>query len=210
MRKVLLSTVAALSVVGFAGVASAQSVPEGTIPTFNTDGGAIGDPAGDVVRVEDILAVIPDSAEECTVCTRFDTVDEIADKAMNKGYDYVNVQFRNDAFGDMTVTDSNSGIVDNTDLGSARDLNISTQAMAGVQANLWEVSNSGLGDVEFGGVPNTGLNVQYANFATANMTAPDGLAEDVKVDRDVNISTSALAGVQANIVRAGNLALTEK
>jgi hypothetical protein len=223
MRKVLLSTVAALSVVGFTGVASAQNVNDSNfsddfIEILNVD--TNGDVGGveNVIAVSDFQDAFPEFSspemEECTVCTRFDTVDEIADKAMNKGYDYVNVQFRNTAYGDINIDDG-SGILDQNDFRVGRDLEVSTSALAGVQANVWEVSNSGLDDVNDGQIPNTGLNVQYSNYAGGTINSPDGIAEELSgtstmAARDVTISTTAMAGVQANIVRAGNLALETK
>jgi hypothetical protein len=118
----------------------------------------------------------------------------------------VNVQFKNEAYGNMRAGEVD-GIADSAD--ASRDLNVATEALAGVQANIWEVSKAGSWDTNDADIPTKAINFQYKNYASANMTTADDIADDV-AGRDINISTTALAGVQANIVRVGDVALRNK
>jgi hypothetical protein len=221
MRKVLLSTVAALATVGFAGGAFAQNVGQTTKDGTNFaplyDNADDDTPAIDEGPEQwvDVDALADTNGEgDCNVCDRLDGIEDITDKAADAGYNFVNVQFRNDASGDIRVN-GDDGVLDERNFDVEDDLEISTTAMAGVQANKWQASNSGLGDVRTGQVPNKALNAQFRNVASADIISPDGIAEQLTGTagsgsaRNVTISTNAMAGVQANVIEAGNAALND-
>lgn len=147
MRKVLLSTVAALSVVGFAGVASAQNF-EGFSFQANADGSPILDGNGDRI-VENILEgeitfpdpdmVSPPAMDTCTLC-------DVTKKVDPNNFDVVNITGQMTAGGSVTI-DSTAALSESDD-GS---LTIETNALASTQANSWSVDANKLDHLGTGG-----------------------------------------------------------
>jgi hypothetical protein len=216
MRKVLLSTVAALATAGLASGAFAQDEYLNVYDNEGTDADPVAGNVENVVSVDELAEKLglDDDSGACNACDRLSGIESITDKAANAGHDFVNVQYRNDASGDIRV-DPESGVLDQESFTVENDLEVSTSAMAGVQANKWRAANSGLDKMKNGQVPDKALNAQFRNVASADITSPDGIAEELSGTagagsaRNVTISTNAMAGVQANIVEAGTAALSD-